>query len=144
MRSLPDPPIAASAPMPGPMEVRNVGAAHDRLAASPQARHVTSRHVTSRNAMSRQPGRGLAGAGVRQLTPRQTAIITFILRYRQEHGFSPTYREIGEAVGISSPNSVTEQMRRLAEKGAIKYEPGGGRTCIPTPLLLMRYEGRVA
>ena len=43
----------------------------------------------------------------RPLTDQQDTVLTFITRFVQEHGFPPTLREIGDAIGLA--NGVTKQ-----------------------------------
>ncbi len=62
------------------------------------------------------------------LTPRQMQIFRAIVAYWGEHGNSPTIREIGRLVGISSPNGVSCQLRALAAKNWIVWEPKGHDT----------------
>lgn len=54
------------------------------------------------------------------LSERQERIIAFIREYRDEHGFPPTIREIGKAVGISSTSVVKYNLERLEEKGKLE------------------------
>lgn len=46
-------------------------------------------------------------------------ILTVIREYIREHGYGPTVREIGEAVGLRSTASVYYHLRQLAEDGEI-------------------------
>jgi repressor LexA len=39
------------------------------------------------------------------LTGRQQEIWNFLTEYVDEHGYPPTVREIGEAVGLASPST---------------------------------------
>ena len=48
-------------------------------------------------------------------------ILTVIREYIREHGYGPTVREIGEAVGLRSTASVYYHLRQLAEDGEILY-----------------------
>ena len=52
-----------------------------------------------------------------KLTARQQSVLNFIQRYVRERGFPPSIREIGEAVGLSSPSSVAHQLKVLQRKG---------------------------
>lgn len=52
------------------------------------------------------------------LTKRQAAILAFI-RARIAVGLPPTFREIGQEFGITSPNGVTCHLRALERKGRI-------------------------
>ncbi|MBD0338906.1 MAG: repressor LexA, partial [Thermoleophilia bacterium] len=40
------------------------------------------------------------------LTGRQQEIFDFLVGYQEQHGYPPTVREIGEAVGLASPSTV--------------------------------------
>lgn len=57
------------------------------------------------------------------LTPRQQAILEFIAHTRDERGYPPSVREIGDAVGLHSPSSVHAQLATLAEKGYLTKDP---------------------
>ena len=61
------------------------------------------------------------------LTQRQQLILKTIRDSVSANGFPPTMREIGEAVGLASPASVTYQLKILAEKGYIKRKATKGR-----------------
>jgi repressor LexA len=51
------------------------------------------------------------------LTKRQRSILEYIRRTRDERGYPPSVREIGEAVGLASPSSVHAQLATLAARG---------------------------
>ncbi len=54
------------------------------------------------------------------LTPRQQQIIEVIRSSIAEQGYPPTVREIGAAVGLSSPASVQNHLSALEERGYIR------------------------
>ena len=54
------------------------------------------------------------------LTDRQRAILDFIEAQTTERGYPPSMREIGEAVGLTSPSSVKHQLASLERKGFIR------------------------
>jgi repressor LexA len=54
------------------------------------------------------------------LSERQENILAFIRQFGEEHGFPPTIREIGKAVGISSTSVVKYNLERLEEKGKLE------------------------
>jgi repressor LexA len=54
------------------------------------------------------------------LSDRQQRMMAFIRRYREEHDYPPTIREIGQAVQISSTSVVKYNLERLQEKGYIE------------------------
>lgn len=54
------------------------------------------------------------------VTPRQMEIFTFIYEYARGHGYQPSWREINEHFGISSPNGLLGSIRSLAAKGWVE------------------------
>ncbi|MET4097788.1 repressor LexA [Agrococcus sp. UYP10] len=64
----------------------------------------------------------------RQLTDKQQAILQMIQRAVRQRGYPPSYREIGDAVGLSSLSSVTHQLGQLELAGAIRRDPSRPRT----------------
>ncbi|MCZ7662117.1 MAG: transcriptional repressor LexA [Thermoleophilia bacterium] len=54
------------------------------------------------------------------LSNRQREILDVIKKQVREQGYPPTVREIGEAVGLSSPASVHGHLAVLEEKGCIR------------------------
>lgn len=57
-----------------------------------------------------------------QLTKRQDEILTYIKQYVVERGYPPTVREIGAALGISSPATIHAHLENLERKGVIKKD----------------------
>jgi repressor LexA len=57
------------------------------------------------------------------LTPRQRAILQVIHEHVDEHGYPPSVREIGDAVGLRSPSSVHAQLEVLEDKGYLRRDP---------------------
>ena len=56
------------------------------------------------------------------LTPRQLHILEVIRDSFEENGFAPTMRELGTAVGLTSPAAVKYQLDILTEKGYLRAE----------------------
>ena len=54
-------------------------------------------------------------------------ILEFVNLFIQEHGFAPSVREIGEAVGLRSTASVSYHLQQLQEKGLLVSPGGKGR-----------------
>jgi repressor LexA len=52
-------------------------------------------------------------------TPRQMEILRFIRDYRHSHGYSPTFQEIGESLGLTKV-TVFEHAAALARKGLLR------------------------
>ncbi len=61
------------------------------------------------------------------LTPTQETILTFITETIREHDRSPTIREIGEKVDISSTNGVRYHLTVLEKLGYIRRSKGISR-----------------
>ena len=61
------------------------------------------------------------------MTEMQKNILNFITAFQREHGYSPTLREIGDDVGLSSASSVQYQVHQLAAKGFIRIREGKQR-----------------
>ncbi len=55
-----------------------------------------------------------------ELTKRQEEILDFIKNFMVKHGFPPTIREIGEALGISSPATIHAHLKNLETRGVIR------------------------
>ena len=69
-----------------------------------------------------------SSAGAPALTERQQRILETIARSIRANGYAPTMREIGEAVGLQSPSSVSHQLSELERKGYIRKDPKRPRT----------------
>ena len=61
------------------------------------------------------------------LTKRQKEVLDCIIRGVVSNGMPPTYREIGEELGIKSTNGVSEHVNMLIRKGYIE-RPQNGRS----------------
>lgn len=57
------------------------------------------------------------------LTARQQEIWQFLVDYVDRHGYPPTVREIGEAVGLASPSTVHAHLANLERAGLLKRDP---------------------
>jgi len=57
------------------------------------------------------------------LTPRQNEIWGFLVTYVESHGYPPTVREIGQAVGLASPSTVHAHLANLERAGLLKRDP---------------------
>lgn len=62
-----------------------------------------------------------------ELTARQTRILHVIRSAVESHGYPPSVREIGDAVGLTSPSSVAHQLRVLQAKGYLRRDPNRPR-----------------
>ncbi len=61
------------------------------------------------------------------LTTRQQEIWGFLVEYVDHHGYPPTVREIGEAVGLASPSTVHAHLANLERAGLLKRDPSKPR-----------------
>lgn len=61
------------------------------------------------------------------LTDRQRKVLDAIRSHMAQHGFVPSFREIGKAAGLKSPSSVKHQLQVLEDKGFIRMNANKGR-----------------
>jgi repressor LexA len=66
-------------------------------------------------------------AGGDGLTPRQRLVLETIRACVEQRGYPPSMREIGEAVGLTSPSSVKHQLTTLERKGFLRRDPNRPR-----------------
>lgn len=59
------------------------------------------------------------------LTKKQSEILAHIREHIDEHGYAPSYREIADAFGLSSPSTVHEHVQSLIEKGYLTSSEDG-------------------
>ncbi|MGH9183357.1 MAG: transcriptional repressor LexA [Acidimicrobiales bacterium] len=95
----------------------------------------------------------MAGAG---LTERQRDILEFIVTQQQARGFPPSVREIGTAVGLSSPSTVHTHLATLEREGylrrdatkpraiEVRYDPTSGAAIERRPVRHVPLVGDVA
>ena len=57
------------------------------------------------------------------LTARQQEIWNYLVEYVDRHGYPPTVREIGEAVGLASPSTVHAHLANLERAGLLRRDP---------------------
>ena len=75
------------------------------------------------------------------LTGRQQEIWEYLVGYVERHGYPPTVREIGQAVGLASPSTVHAHLANLERAGLLRRDPTkpralellGGRRREPAP-----------
>lgn len=61
------------------------------------------------------------------LTARQRAVLECIRASVEARGYAPSMREIGDAVGLTSPSSVKHQLAALERKGYVRRDPNRPR-----------------
>ena len=62
-----------------------------------------------------------------KLTKRQQEIVEFIKRYSARHGYPPTVRDIGKAIGLTSPSTVHAHLTNLEKVGLLRRDPSRPR-----------------
>lgn len=70
------------------------------------------------------------------LTPKQRAVLAYVLAHRDRHDVFPTLREIQAHFGFASPFAATRHLQALEKKGALTRQPGKARSfhlpaCLP-------------
>lgn len=70
--------------------------------------------------IERQYGRGVTE---QTLTDRQRAILDVIEAHMRDRGYPPSVREIGEAVGLTSPSTVHSHLATLQRLGFLRRDP---------------------
>jgi repressor LexA len=62
-----------------------------------------------------------------EITERQREILDLIMETVRRRGYPPSVREIGEAVGLSSPSTVHSHLSALVEAGVLRRDPSKPR-----------------
>lgn len=65
---------------------------------------------------------------IEELSERQLKVLEAIRAWMRDHGYPPSVREIGDAVGLTSTSSVAYQLRVLEKKGYLRRDPHRPRT----------------
>jgi repressor LexA len=90
------------------------------------------------------------------VTGKRREILDFIATKLQEHGYPPSVREIGEAVGLASPSTVHNHLSILEHQGyvhrdptkpralEVRWEPGSGAALPPGASRQVPLVGEVA
>ena len=58
-----------------------------------------------------------------KLTKRQQEIFSYIKRYSAKHGYPPTVRDIGKAIGLTSSSTVHAHLSNLEKVGLLRRDP---------------------
>src|SRR5918911_335483 len=61
------------------------------------------------------------------LTKRQQEIFDFIRGYSDKHGYPPTVRDIGKAIGLTSSSTVHAHLANLEKVGLLRRDPSKPR-----------------
>jgi|TARA_B100002003_G_scaffold111736_1_gene103450 repressor LexA len=63
----------------------------------------------------------------KDLTDRQRQILYFVDSHTREHGYPPSVREIGKAVGLTSPSTVHSHLATLQDRDYLRRDPSKPR-----------------
>jgi repressor LexA len=66
---------------------------------------------------------------VLDLTERQKDYLEFIIDFKQKHGYSPTYNELGDGMGVNS-SAALDTVRVLNKKGYIHSSSNISRSIV--------------
>jgi len=95
------------------------------LAKTPNKRGRPPKDPTDPAAMSTQmPGFNVS---TERLSARQRRILEVITEAIDDHGYPPSIRELGDAVGLNSTSSVAHQLKVLEGKGLLTRDPNRPR-----------------
>jgi len=54
------------------------------------------------------------------MTPRQRQVLDAIEAFRDQYGLSPSIREIGQAIGVTSPSTIHSHVQSLIREGLLE------------------------
>lgn len=57
------------------------------------------------------------------LTERQRDVLGHVMLFTKAKGYPPTLRELRELLGVASTQGVSDHLRALERKGAIRVDP---------------------
>lgn len=63
-----------------------------------------------------------------KISKRQQEAYDYICAFAAQHGYPPSVREIGQAIGLSSPSTVHAHLHKLENAGYIRRDPNKPRT----------------
>ncbi|MDP2946229.1 MAG: transcriptional repressor LexA [bacterium] len=76
------------------------------------------------------------------LTKRQKEILDFITYYLKDNDYAPSYMEIADHFGVSSPATIHQHVKALEEKGYLKANLNQKRAL--EPVMLSAYRDAIA
>ena len=72
------------------------------------------------------------------MKPMENMILRFVIAYITEHGYSPSFSEIGNAVALKSKSNVHRWITRMIENGILETDAKTGGT--PRAIRVPGYE----
>lgn len=76
------------------------------------------------------------------ITKRQKEILDFITYYLKDNDYAPSYMEIADHLGVSSPATIHQHVKALEEKGYLKVNLHQKRAL--EPVMLSAYRDSIA
>ncbi len=97
---------------------------------------------------------GITYTHMKALTDRQRTVLEFLRVHSREHGFPPTLREIGQAIGLANISAVQGHLAALVKKGYIAKDSDKARSIrvltppsaaggAPAPSILSRFKRKL-
>ncbi len=75
------------------------------------------------HAPASRPAGGSRGSATAKITARQLQVLDFIAQQITDRGYPPSVREIGEAIGLTSPSTVHSHLNTLQRLGYLRRDP---------------------
>lgn len=80
-----------------------------------------------RRELDRLRGAPVRPAGLKPLKGTQAEVYDYLAAFIAQHGYSPSQREIADAVGLLSASTVNDHLKKLENKGYIDRNSGRPR-----------------
>ena len=64
----------------------------------------------------------------RDMTPKQKVVFEFITLYIQMKGYAPSYKNIADAIGITSKSTIHKYVQKLRRQGYLSVQPRAVRS----------------
>jgi repressor LexA len=68
------------------------------------------------------------------ITRRQKEVYDFVAEFMQQHGYSPSFEEIGQGLGLNSLATVHKHISNLEKKGLVKRDYNRSRSIDLVPI----------
>lgn len=62
-----------------------------------------------------------------KITKKQSEVLRFVKNFIKDYDYAPSYREIADGLGLSSPSTIHEHLQMLKSKGFLKIDSACGR-----------------
>ena len=61
-------------------------------------------------------------------TKRQREVLEAVTNYISTNGYPPSFRDLGESLGLKSSSTISDLLDKLRNKGYVTWEEGRPRT----------------